>query len=90
MAEKMSQTADIHAQVIRALLANGPALMAIAHELELSTREIRNILYETLLHLDGENALASDAIPVTAKTPGEVANLISGGLNLLRSGKLEP
>ncbi len=67
MAGRLSQTASIQEEVIKALLVNAPAVMDIAEQLELTPREVRNILQESLLQIDGVDPYVNDVIPIVAK-----------------------
>ncbi|MCC8194190.1 MAG: hypothetical protein LIP28_06055 [Deltaproteobacteria bacterium] len=66
MAERLSHTAEIQEEVIRALLASAPAVMNIATQLDLTPREVRTILQETLMQFGDPQPRVSDAIPITA------------------------
>ena len=86
MGEKVPQTASIQVEMIRALLANGRAVMDLARQLDLTPREVRNILQESLMQF-GEPALrADDRIPIAAHAPREMAHLTSGELGSLIGG----
>ena len=85
-ATRPAHTTDIHEEVIRALLANAPAVMDIAVQLDLTPREVRNILQETLLQFGEPQPQASDVIPITAHSAGfpqmsldELHQLLGGG-----------
>ena len=83
MAKRLSHTATIQEEVIRALLSNAPAVMDIAAQLDIAPREVRSILQETLLQFGDPMPHAGDTIPITAHTPSEYAHLNAGELRML-------
>lgn len=80
MGERLSQTAVIQEEVIRALLANGRAIMDIAGQLDITPREVRDILHENLLQFGNPSPRPNSIIPVTAHVPAEIPNLDGNGL----------
>ncbi len=83
MAYRLSHTAEIQEEVIRALLVNGPAITQIAEELSLTPREVRNILHETLLQFDESNQHPNDLIPIVANPPLPPMGLRTDEINML-------
>ena len=67
MAGKLSQTTTIRESVIRALLMNAPAIMDLAAQLDLTPREVREILHESLLQVDGGDSYVNETIPIVAQ-----------------------
>lgn len=84
MGRKASHTGGLRAEAIHALLANGPAIVDIAQQLEIPVKELRGILYEALMHIHGIKPLIDDTVLAEVKSPAEVISLISGGLNLFQ------
>lgn len=83
MGERLSHTAGIQEEVIRALLANSLAVMDIANQLDLTPREVRDILQETLLQFGDPLPMANNIIPIAAHIPAEIPKLGGNGLRTL-------
>lgn len=70
-------------EVIRALLANGGAVMKLASQLDLKPREVRSILQELLMQLDELPSQANDCIPITAQLPENMSRRASDAIQSL-------
>ena len=91
MAEKISHSMELQEDMIRVLMADGKSVMHIAQELDLTPREVRNILQETLMLLDNSQHTTEDRIPIEARPPADLLRIASEGLRSLleRNGKRE-
>ena len=83
MAEKLSHPVEIQEEMIRVLLANNRAIMDIAMQMELTPREVRNILQETLLQFGEPVQRVDDRIPIAAKAPPDLLRLTTEELRSL-------
>lgn len=87
MAEKISNSMELQEDMIRVLMADGKAIMNIAQQLDLTPREVRDILQESLMQLGNSPHTADDRIPIEARPPADLIRIASEGLrNLLEKG----
>lgn len=84
MGDCSTKTVGIQKDVIRALLASTPGVMDIANQLDLTPREVRDILQENLIQLGGSLPQPNSVIPTAGRIPSDFPNL-SGGLRRLMS-----
>lgn len=84
MGDSLAKTLGIQKDVIRALLASTPGVMDIASQLDITPREVRDILQENLLQLGGSLPQPNSVIPGTNRIASEFSNW-GGGLQRLMS-----
>lgn len=75
MAEKLTHTTEIQERMIRVLLADNQAVADIAMQMELTPRELRNVLQEGLLHFGDTAERADDRIPIATHPPAAIVRM---------------
>ena len=83
MATSMPHSVEFQAEIFKALLANAPAAMEFAERYGLSPAEIRDIIHDAILHLDGLPEGTDGTVPIMAHPPAELKRMTSKELKLL-------
>ena len=85
MTTRIQSKDDFKTGIAKALLSNTPAATEFAQRFGLSPDEMRTVIHEAILHLEGAFIQDSNDIPITAMPPSELMRLGSHELRMLLS-----
>lgn len=82
MTSSLPHSVEFKAEIFKALLDNTPAAMEFAERYGLSPAEIRDIIHDAILHLDGIPE-RTECVPIMAHPPAALKSMTSKELRLL-------